>query len=505
MNTMCKRLVVAAALGATAVTGCTSEAVVDRSGGDTLVLRLGTSDGLVKATSRSFGQDTFVKELQKVSGGRIEVDVVTDVGEGGPGAESAVVEAVASGDLDLGYAGTRAFAEAGVEGLGALEAPFLLTNVPAVEELVDGPGGDLVLDAVDGSGAVALGTAIDGLRRPFAVERPLVEPEAWRDVAFRVYNSPVQRATAEALGATAVPMTHGWIEAVSAGELDALELGVDVYDELGLGTEAPHLATNVVLWPKLLVFLMNEDRFASLTDEQRGWVEEAARRAHDTSFAASWDETEHLRRLCARGVVPAVADDAQLRALRDAVEPVYRSLREDPVEAVLMREVESVAAQFPEVDTPELPQGCGTDRPDPAATGPSDLADGVYRAAIPVSAVEAAGLSNGPGWSGVWTLTVDDATFALTCRPLDEPGRDCGQSVTDDILEAGRLEDAGDRVHFVSDQQVWAELTGCSVSTCPLYEDYSAAWRAEGDRLRFSDPEGAASSYLAIVPWVRVR
>lgn len=71
MNTMCKRLVVASALAATAVTGCTSEAVVDRSGGDTLVLRLGTSDGLVKVTSRSFGQDTFVKELQEVSDGRI--------------------------------------------------------------------------------------------------------------------------------------------------------------------------------------------------------------------------------------------------------------------------------------------------------------------------------------------------------------------------------------------------------------------------------------------------
>lgn len=505
MNTMRMGLVVAAVVGVTTATGCTSEAVVDRSGGGTLVLRLGTSDGLVKVTSRSFGQETFVEELEKVSEGRIKVEVVTDVGSGEPEAESAVVEAVGGGDLDLGYAGTRAFAEAGVDGLGAVEAPFLLANVPAVEELVDGPGGELILDALDGSGTVGLGMAVDGLRRPFAVERPLVEPEAWQSAAFRVYNSPVQRATVEALGASAVAMTHGWIEAVSAGELDAVELGLDLYDELGLGTEAPHLAANVVLWPKLLVFVMNEDRFDSLTDEQRGWVEEAARRAHDTSFAASWDDTEHLRRLCDRGVVPAIADEEQLAALRDAVEPVYESLREDPAEGDLMREVESVAEQFPDVDTPELPQRCADDPQETTDSAPSDLRDGVYRAEIPVSAVEAAGLSNGPGWSGVWTLTVENSTFALTCRPLDEPGRDCGQSVTDDILEAGRLEDNGDRVVFVADPEVWAELTGCSPETCPLLEDYSAGWRLEGDRLRFSDPEGAASSYLAIVPWARVR
>ena len=504
MDTMRKGLVVAAALGATVVAGCTSEAVVDRSGGDTLVLRLGTSDGLVKVTSRSFGQETFVEELEKVSQGRITVEVVTDVGAGDPDAESAVVEAVAGGDLDLGYAGTRAFSGAGVDGLDAVEAPFLLANVPAVEELVDGPGGDLMLEALDGSGTVGLGLAIDGLRRSFAVDRPLAEPEAWEGVAFRVFNSPVQRATVETLGATAVPMTNGWIEAVAAGELDAVELGVDLYDELGLGAEAPHLATNVVLWPKLLVFVANEERFDSLTEEQRGWVEEAARRAHDTAFAASWDDTEHLRRLCDRGVVPAVADEEQLAALRDAVEPVYESLREDPVDAGLMREVEAVAEQFPEVDAPELPQRCGESTAE-AGDGPSDLPDGVYRAEIPVSAVEAAGLSNGPGWSGIWTLTVENATFALTCRPLDEPGRDCGQSVTDDILEAGRLDGAGDQVRFVSDREVWADLTGCSLSTCPLYEDYSAGWRLEGDRLRFSDPEGAASSYLAIVPWGRVR
>ena len=515
MSTTRSRMIVSTLLvSAALVLGCTDQAPVDRSGGDTLVLRLGTSDGLVKVTSRSYAQDTFVKELELVSGGRIRVEVVTDVGAGAPEAESQVIEDVAAGDLDLGYAGTRAFPGAGVSGLDAAEAPFALTSIEAVEQLVAGPGGDLMLSALEDSGTVGLSLAVDGLRRPFGSERPLLSLDSWKNVAFRVYNSPVQDATVKALRGEPVSMTHGWIDAVREGKLDGVELSVDLYDELGLSAELPYVASNVVLWPKVLVFLVNQERLESLSGQQREWLQEAADRAQDASFAGGWDDAEHVRNLCSRGVRFANATRSQLNDLRTAVEPVYASLRESPMSADLLREVEAVAGRFPDPDAPDIPDRCGAASGDGSADEagqPSALPDGDYRAEIPVSAVDAAGLSNGPGWSGVWTLTVDDATFALTCRPLDDPGRDCGGAVTDSVLEGGRLTGRGHRVSFVADADVMSRLTGCERPTattsgnCPLLPTYSARWDLDGDRLRFSGGEGTSVHYLLITPWTRLR
>ena len=124
----------------------------DKTGSDTVVLHLATIDGSVNANGQEYGPQAFVDSLDSVSGGRLQVDVSTAYGDGAADAESRLVEAIASGDLDGGWPSTRAFAGAGIDGLQAIEAPMTITSYAAEKALVTSPIADTVREQLDGSG-----------------------------------------------------------------------------------------------------------------------------------------------------------------------------------------------------------------------------------------------------------------------------------------------------------------------------------------------------------------
>jgi hypothetical protein len=334
--------------------------------------------------------------------------------------------------------------------------------------------------------------------------------EDWDGVTFRVYNSDVQAAAVEALGGRPVDMTHAWSEALSSGEIDGGEADVVT---TGLPPEVGHITSNVVLWPKVFVATFNQETFDSLTDQQQAWVREAADRARDASADAPYDGSADLMSYCERGTAVHEATAAQITGLRERLSPVLDDLRQGAETADLMSAIESLAQEYPDTDTPTPAGGCdgkgqGTGDGLPAGTAP--IPDGTYRTEIPVNATAEVG--NGPGWSGIWTLQIESGTYALTCRPLEAPGNDCGNSVTDAILEAGYLRGDNEEAWFIGDGDVMSELTGCtwpaegqSASDCFVLEPYGANWRIDGEELRFEEPFGPDPYYhLSLRPWVRV-
>ena len=511
-NTRGRRLVA----GGTAVIGCllagglaacsAPSAQTDRAGGDTVVLHLATSDGEGVAPATYDGPMEFVDALDEVSGGRLKVDLTWGFASGAADAETQLVEAIASGEVDGGWPATRAFARAGIEGLEAVEAPMLLTSEAAVEELVSGDIAGDVLAQLDGTGMIPVGLMAAPLRRPVSGEEPLVGPEDWDGATFRVYNSPVQAAAVRALGGRPVDMTHAWVDALRVGDLDGAEVDVATTE---LPSEVRNITGNVVLWPKVFVATFNEELFDSLTGQQQDWIRAAAARATDASVEAPYDASVDLQAYCDRGTHVHEATVVQLAGLRAAVASVLRDLRDDPETSGLMRAVDRLAAKHP--DTDPLPPAGGCEGATQETTGglpttDAPLPDGTYRAEIPEEATAEVG--NGDGWSGVWTLRIGDGTFALTCRPLDLPGTDCGTTVTDEVLEAGQLRGDDTTLWFIGDPQVMSELTGCELPTtaddpdaCVVGPPYSATWSREGDQLIFADSD---AHHLTLVPWQRV-
>lgn len=175
-----------------------------------------------------------------------------------------------------------------------------------------------------------------------------------------------------------------------------------------------------------------------------------------------------------------------------------------------MQVVDDLAAKYPNPDALDVPAKCHAKSPadSPAIPGQtSSIPDGVYRAQIPVALVTAAGDNNGGGWSGIWTLTIKDGTYTVRCRPLDQPGKDCGNVLLDVPVEAGNVRGTARTVWFVSDPDLLAAATGCTLPPsmgeghCVKTPPYTAAWTASADGLTFRDSDNLS---LVLAPWRRI-
>ena len=507
------RCLSAVTLMATAA-ACSAAGATDKAGSGTVVLKLASIDE-VNGNGQAFGPQAFVDGLSKLSGGRLKIEVAKEFGNGGAEAESDLVKAIASGKLDGGWPATRAFAGAGIRGLEAVEAPLTITSYAAEKALVSGPPAATMLARLKGTGVVGLGLAVGPLRRPFAVDRPLLEPADWQGAAFRVYNSPIQTETIKALGATPVNVGFTWVDEVRTGKLRGVEFDIAQYVKNGDTTEAGNVTANIVLWPKVFVLSFNQKRFDALSEQQRGWIRQAADQAVKASVDATYDETTPARALCSVGVRFMWASPEQTSATRAKLQPVLDRLAADPTSGPLLKEIEAIATKYPQPVVPDVPDNCrqGVSKTETALQIPtkvSALPDGIYRQQVTVPEVEAAGLSNNDGWSGTWTMTVRHATYEVRCRPIADPGKDCGNFVSNGPIEVGDLRGTGPDLYFVPNAARLSKLTGCKLPTsntlpdhCGPDDPYRVNWKLAGDQLTFSGYAAVGTS-LGLKPYKKI-
>lgn len=510
-----RRVTALAAAMALLLSGCAAAAGSDKTGGDTLVLHLATID-FVNPNGQYVGQQAFFDSLTTLSGGRLKIDLTNRYGNGAPDAESKLVEAIASGELDGGWPATRAFGRAGISGLEVTEAPMTITSIEAEKELVSGPIAKRLLDRLRGTGVVGLGMTVGPLRRPFAAQAPLLGPEDWQDARFRVYNSRVQANTVEALGGDPANLGFSWIDEVRASTLRGGEFDIAQYSASAFSTETPFVAANVVLWPTIPVLSLSQKRFDALSTQQRSWVLSAADRAVRASVDADYDESTPAQQYCQRGVRFVDASTEQITELHERVAPVIARLAVDAAAKSLLADIRALSAKYPGVDVPDVPASC-RDAATAAVTatvGPipsqvASLPDGLYRVSISLHDVDAAGFSNEQGWTGTWTLEIDGGTYRLRCRPLDLPGKDCGNvsfdqdNTFDTELEAGFVRGTGDTVYFVYNAAVHSKYTGCALPCFPIPTS-SFTWTLVGDTLTMHRVGGSGSVERMIKPWKKI-
>src|SRR5262249_61431702 len=162
--------------------------------------------------------ENFVTWVEELSKGNIRVEVVNEWGNFQPDAEVQVVRAVASGKVDLGWAGSRVFDSIGLSGVGVLSAPRLVDSYPLEEAVLASPIAPRLLGSLEGVGVTGLAMLPDALPRPIGAHRRLLGPASWHGVAFGTYLSAVQGQAIRALGARP-------IVAFGPFRLHALEIG----------------------------------------------------------------------------------------------------------------------------------------------------------------------------------------------------------------------------------------------------------------------------------------
>jgi TRAP-type C4-dicarboxylate transport system substrate-binding protein len=276
------------------------------------------------------GVEYFVSQVKERSGGNLSIEVTHAYGDYADDAEQQVVRDVAGGRADLGWVGARVFDTIGVTSFQALQAPLLIDSYPLEQAVIASGIPGQMLQGLDKVGVHGLGVVADGLRKPVAVEAPLLEAADWRGITFGAVKSHGQTEAIRALGATPQEIfRRSRKEALSAGEIQGFEMSLLIYQKDGQARPAPYVTANVNLWPQMDVLLGNHQRLADLSEQQRGWLEGAARNAAERSVNLVDHDAENLQKACQLGARFANASKEDLAALREAFVPVYTDMEQD--------------------------------------------------------------------------------------------------------------------------------------------------------------------------------
>jgi TRAP-type transport system periplasmic protein len=384
----------------------------------------------------------FVGRVRERSGGNVRIEVVDKWGRFAADGEQQVVRAVATGQVDLGHAGTRVFDTMGVTGFQALQAPMLIDSYALQRAVLEGGIPREMLQGLDRVGVVGLGVLGGGLSKPIAVKKPLLGLADWRGITFGTYKSEVQAQAIRSLGAT--PLEAFGIardQALQDGKLQAFELFLLAYQLNTYEGLAPYVTANVNLWPQTEVLLANPGRLAALTGQQRGWLQQAAT---DVAVGRAARDAQLPTSMCKSGARFANASQADLAALRTAFAPVYASLEQDPKTKAFIKQIQALKQSTPAGAPLAIPAGCtGVAPAAPAAAQQQAAGDlnGTYRWTITKQDVVASKTEDKSPehlatFPWMFTMTLDDGTWTLSHREAGQPYTDGADTYA---LEGDRL------------------------------------------------------------------
>ena len=352
-------VVITVALAA-ATAGCSALAGGDKAGGPAggpVVLRMAsTPSGLGDIPPVA----DFVRRVDTLSGGTVRITMMNQWGDYAPSAEARLVRAVAAGTVDLGWAGSRVFDTLGMRSWQALSAPMLIDSYPLENAVLrsDMPG--RMLAGLSKIGVAGLGVLGERLRLPFRAHRPLLAPVDWRGVSFGTYRSGVQEQAIRALGATPLVAFGPYrLHYLARGEMQGFELDTRRYVRDVGPTGTMYATANVALWPQFDVLIANPRWLASLTAQQRGWLQQAAgAAARDSAALAASGSAAYIRQACAIGARFVTATPADLAAMRRSLSAVYQNLEADPQTRAFIQQIRRLKAATPPGPPLRIPAGC---------------------------------------------------------------------------------------------------------------------------------------------------
>lgn len=393
-------------------TSCSTASGGDKAGGsgEPVVLRMATVNGDLGFTPQI---RYLVDRMDELSEGNVQIEIVYEVGSFAPVAEQQVVRGVAGGKFDLALWAPRC-SRAWVNNFRALIAPILIDSYALEDAVIESGITDQMMQGIDDVGVTGLGILGGALRKPITVDGPLLGPADWRGITFGIFKSEAQAEAIRALAAQPLQVIgDARDQALQNGSIDGFESSLLAYQINGQQRAAPYGTANVNLWPQTLAVVGNPDGIAHLTDEQRGWLEQADDAAQRSTALVDTD-ARSIEKSCEAGARFAVASEADLGALQEAFDPVYAALEQDAETAAFIEQIRVLKKSTPPEPALMIPPDCTGEAPshDTTSTGttPENL-NGVYRFTITKEEAIAAGAGDDPDYPTTVTLWLEDGTF----------------------------------------------------------------------------------------------
>ena len=259
-----------------ALAGCdaTPDASADKAGGPSSVtLRLGTTDQQGRPDTPTV--EFFARQVAELSKGSARVEVTWDAADGATDGEQAIVKKVKSGDLDLGWIGSRAWDTQGVTSLQALQAPFLITDNELLAAVATSPLASQMLAGLKSAGVEGLGLYPDQFRHPVGFRKPLASVRDFKGARIRVLTSNASDALIRTLGAEPVHLNgDAYQQAIHDGTLTGVEASLGLAPALG----GSILTGNLTFYPRVDTLFAGQQALSKLDAAQKNALQTAARR-----------------------------------------------------------------------------------------------------------------------------------------------------------------------------------------------------------------------------------
>lgn len=264
----------------------------------------------------------FVDRVAEVSGGALEIKAYMG---GKLGGEQDVVKQIARGRIDMGVMSNSAVSLL-VPSFGLLASPYAFDSAEQFDCVADNHLLTTYGEEFDAANVVTLSWMEVGYQSIFS-QKELRVPEDLQGVKIRTAPSATDTLFIKEAGGTAVPLApNDAIPAMKTGQVNAAtQLSV-----FGIATGYDKVAPNILLTRhqhQVGAILISERTWNRLTDEEKGWINEAAPVFLELREAIRGAEIALLKKAAAEGATVIEPTEEQLNA--------WKSLAPAAQEAIL--------------------------------------------------------------------------------------------------------------------------------------------------------------------------
>ena len=285
-------------------------------------LKLGYS--LAPTSHYGVGATAMADTLAELSGGEMTIEQFPANALGG---EREMVEGLQIGTVDLVITSTGPVGNF-VPATLITDIPFLFRDYDHAHAVLDGPIGQEILDQFPDHGLAALAWGENGFRNLTNDVRAVRTPQDAEGLKVRTMENQVHMQAFETLGVLPTPMAFPELfTALQQGTVDGQENPIGVILSADFAQVQGHLSlTNHVYSPALI--LASPLIYDGLTEEQQGWMREAAAAGAQAMRAKVREDADNgVATLKEQGM--EVVEDVDRAAFEEALAPAYEAFAEE--------------------------------------------------------------------------------------------------------------------------------------------------------------------------------
>ena len=237
------------------------------------------------------------------------------------GNQPVAIEQVRLGALEIGNFNLGPIGPIAPEA-NVVSLPFIFKDMGHMHRVLDGEGGDKISEGMAKKGLIALAWYDSGARSFYNTKKPIMEPADVAGMKVRVMNNDLYSGMIAALDGNPSPMAFSEVyQSLKTGVVDGAENNWPSYESTGHFEVAGFysLSQHLII-PECVC--INADIYNALSDEEKGWVKDAARESA-TLQREQWEARAKASREKVMAAGVKFNDIPDKAAFQAAMKPVY--------------------------------------------------------------------------------------------------------------------------------------------------------------------------------------